>query len=87
MEIYMRPEGTWISPPFGFGTLTYELRQDVSDPSTRQYKFSEEEKARYANDPDYHLRFRRKIEAEINTSEWCPCVCGVLGSTLLTIVV
>jgi hypothetical protein len=64
----MRPEGTWISPPFGFGTLGNELRGEDKNPATRQYQFSEEEKKRYAEDPAYHLAFRQNIEAEINTS-------------------
>lgn len=34
--------------------------------STRQYKFTEEDKERFRNDPEYFLQFRREIEAEIN---------------------
>jgi len=36
------------------------------DPGQRQYKFSEEEKQRFRDDPEYHLDFRKRIEAEIN---------------------
>jgi cation diffusion facilitator CzcD-associated flavoprotein CzcO len=34
--------------------------------STRQYKFTEEDKQRFRNDPEYFLRFRKSIEADIN---------------------
>lgn len=34
--------------------------------STRQYKFTEEDKQRFRDDPEYFLEFRREIEAEIN---------------------
>ncbi|KAF2841012.1 FAD/NAD(P)-binding domain-containing protein [Patellaria atrata CBS 101060] len=66
VQVYMRSP-TWISPPFGGGALINELQkgQDV-DPGQRQYTFSEEEKERFKNDPEYHLMFRKKIEAEIN---------------------
>ncbi|KAK5000899.1 hypothetical protein LTR66_000316 [Elasticomyces elasticus] len=36
------------------------------DISSRQYTFCEKEKAAFENDPESHLEFRRKIEAEIN---------------------
>lgn len=65
----MRPEGTWISPPFGFGVLKNEL-SPTDDPSTRQYHFSEEEKRRHAEDPAFLLQFRRNLEAEINISQY-----------------
>jgi hypothetical protein len=68
LDIFMRPEGTWISPPFGFGTLGDEFKKEDNDPSTRQYTFSQEQKKFYADHPDEHLRLRRKIEAEINIS-------------------
>ncbi|KAF2708013.1 FAD/NAD(P)-binding domain-containing protein [Pleomassaria siparia CBS 279.74] len=67
VQVYMRSP-TWISPPFGAGALTNDLQkgEDVN-PGQRQYKFSEEEKKRFAEDPAYHLDFRKRIEAEINS--------------------
>ncbi|KAJ9636299.1 hypothetical protein H2201_007842 [Coniosporium apollinis] len=66
VQVYMRSP-TWISPPFGAGALQNDLQkgQDVN-PGQRQYTFSEEEKQRFRDDPDYHLDFRKRIEAEIN---------------------
>lgn len=58
---------TWISAPFGSGTLANDLRKGSDeDPGHRQYKFTEEDKKRFREDPEYHLLFRKKIEAEIN---------------------
>jgi cation diffusion facilitator CzcD-associated flavoprotein CzcO len=37
------------------------------DPGQRQYTFSEAEKERFHSDPEYHLDFRKRIEAEINS--------------------
>ncbi|OAG43817.1 hypothetical protein AYO21_02044 [Fonsecaea monophora] len=79
LDIFMRPEGTWISPPFGFGTLGDEFRREDNDPSSRQYTFSEEQKKFYADHPDEHLRLRRKIEAEINISKMRVFLCPSVG--------
>ena len=67
VEVYMRSP-TWISPPFGAGALTNDLQkgQDV-DAGQRQYTFTEADKKKFAEDPDYHLDFRKRIEAEINS--------------------
>jgi len=66
VQVYMRSP-TWISPPFGAGALANDMQkgQDV-DPGQRQYTFSDAEKKRFAEDPEYHLEFRKRIEAEIN---------------------
>ncbi|KAF2430448.1 FAD/NAD(P)-binding domain-containing protein [Tothia fuscella] len=66
LQVYMRSP-TWISPPFGAGALATDLQKGAEvDPGQRQYKFSEEEKAKFRDDPAYHLDFRKRIEAEIN---------------------
>ncbi|KAH7121056.1 hypothetical protein B0J11DRAFT_55998 [Dendryphion nanum] len=67
VEVYMRSP-TWISPPFGAGALTNDLQkgQDV-DAGQRQYDFTEADKKKFAEDPEYHLDFRKRIEAEINS--------------------
>ncbi|KAK5141166.1 hypothetical protein LTR04_002701, partial [Oleoguttula sp. CCFEE 6159] len=66
VQVYMRSP-TWISPPFGAGALTNDLEKGIEvDPGHRQHKFTEKEKQRFRNDPDYHLDFRKRIEAEIN---------------------
>lgn len=67
VEVYMRSP-TWISPPFGAGALTNDLQkgQDVN-PGQRQYNFTEADKKKFAEDPEYHLDFRKRIEAEINS--------------------
>lgn len=59
---------TWISPPFGAGALTDNLQkgQDI-DPGQRQYTFTEADIKKFKEDPQYHLEFRKKIEAEINS--------------------
>lgn len=67
VQVYMRSP-TWISPPFGAGALTDNLQkgQDVA-PGQRQYNFTEADKQKFRDDPEYHLEFRKKIEAEINS--------------------
>ena len=58
---------TWISPPFGAGALQTDLQKGAEvDPGHRQYKFTEQDKKRFKEDPQYHLDFRKRIEAEIN---------------------
>lgn len=67
VKVFMRSP-TWISPPFGAGALTSDLQkgQEV-DPGQRQYNFSEADKKKFRDDPEYHLHFRKRIEAEINS--------------------
>jgi cation diffusion facilitator CzcD-associated flavoprotein CzcO len=68
MKVFMR-SSTWISPPFGGGVLENDLRKGKAgdQPGVRQYKFSEEEKQKFKDDPAYYLDFRKRIEAEINS--------------------
>ncbi|KAL6849718.1 hypothetical protein ACO1O0_009261 [Amphichorda felina] len=68
LKVFMR-SSTWISPPFGGGVLESDLRKgDTNDqPGNRQYTFTEEDKKRFRDDPAYHLDFRKRIEAEINS--------------------
>lgn len=42
------------------------MRQE-SDPGDRQYEFTDADKKKFIENPEYLLRFRRKIEAEINS--------------------
>jgi len=66
VDVFMRSP-TWISPPFGAGVLTKELVKGAEqNPGDRQYKFTEEDKKRFHEDPEYHLDFRKRIEAEVN---------------------
>lgn len=66
VQVYMRSP-TWISPPFGAGALSTDLKRGTEeDPGHRQYAFTEADKKRFREDPEYHLQFRKKIEAEIN---------------------
>ena len=65
VQVYMRSP-TWISPPFGGGALTKVQKGQDVDPGHRQYEFTEEDKKRFREDPEYHLQFRKSIEAEIN---------------------
>ena len=49
------------------GVLEEELLKGAKqEPGLRQYTFTEADKAKFESDPQYHLQFRRKIEAEIN---------------------
>ncbi|KPM37428.1 putative sterigmatocystin biosynthesis monooxygenase stcW [Neonectria ditissima] len=66
MKVFMRSP-TWISPPFGNSTLESLKDEPGEQPGKRQYTFTEEEKQRFRNDPEYHLKFRKGIEAEINS--------------------
>lgn len=50
------------------GALVNDLQKGAEvDPGQRQYTFTEAEKERFKNDPEYHLDFRKRIEAEINS--------------------
>lgn len=68
MKVFMR-SSTWISPPFGGGVLESDLRKGSVDdqPGQRQYTFTDADKEKFKNDPEYFLFFRKRIEAEINS--------------------
>lgn len=40
--------------------------QDPKPTPRGQYRYSEEDKARFRDDPDYHLQYRQQIESEVN---------------------
>ena len=70
LQVYMRSP-TWISPPFGAAALDSVRGGKSVDPGMRQYWFTEEDRRRFSEDGEFHLRFRKGIEAEIN-SEFIP---------------
>lgn len=76
VQVYMRSP-TWISPPFGAGALTSVQKGQDVDPGMRQYEFTKADKQRFHDEPDFHLQFRRGIEAEIN-GEHAGCKCNEL---------
>ncbi|KAK3703720.1 hypothetical protein LTR37_014298 [Vermiconidia calcicola] len=65
VQVYIR-SSTWISPPFGGGALAKVQGGKDVDPGHRQYEFTEEDKKKFRDYPEYHLEFRKGIEAEIN---------------------
>jgi len=67
MTVFMRSP-TWVAPPFGTSALDSDiLKGKQIDSSKRQHKFTEEEKLRFKNDPEYYLTFRKRLEAEFNS--------------------
>lgn len=65
LQVYIR-SSTWISPPFGAGALSTMQSGQAVDPGQRQYEFTPEDKKKFREDPEFHLQFRKSIEAEIN---------------------
>lgn len=53
----------------GGGVLQTDIRKDDAEdqPGHRQYTFTDADKQRFRDDPAYHLDFRKRIEAEINS--------------------
>lgn len=49
--------------------LSQEMNAPVSQkqPEGAQYYFTEEEKKRFRDDPEYHLRYRQGLEQEVNS--------------------
>lgn len=61
VEVFMRSP-TYISPPFGSGALSTDLEKGAPvDIAHRQHNFTEEEKLKFKNDPEYHLDFRKRV--------------------------
>lgn len=81
VQVYMRSP-TWISPPFGAGALTTVKKGQDEDLGQRQYEFTEEDKKKFREDPEFHLKFRKGIEAEINGK--IPALPQFMGACVLT---
>ncbi|KAH0831570.1 putative sterigmatocystin biosynthesis monooxygenase stcW [Fonsecaea pedrosoi] len=79
LKVFMRSP-TWISPALGGSVALqfqdehggeHESTSDANPGSTKgnkheQFTFTEEEKEQFRADPQAHLQFRRRIEAEMN---------------------
>lgn len=65
LKVFMRSP-TWITPAIG-GQASSQFRngEDVAE-GHKQFTFTEEQKRRFREDPEYHLQFRKRIEAEVN---------------------
>lgn len=70
LKVFMRSP-TWIAPALGSSTANKfrdeQGEQTLADTGGhQQFAFTEEQKQRFRDDPEYHLRFRKSIEAELN---------------------
>ncbi|KIV95333.1 hypothetical protein PV10_03002 [Exophiala mesophila] len=61
LKIFMRSP-TWITPAIGGKTSDQFQGDDKADGNTghEQFTFTDEQKARFKSDPEYHLQFRKK---------------------------
>jgi hypothetical protein len=60
---------TWITPAIGGATSNQfqsEKHKGDDKPGHQQFTFTEEQKREFLENPDLHLQFRKKIEAEVN---------------------
>lgn len=73
LKVFMRSP-TWISPALG-GSVALQFQDEVghegadakAENKHEQFTFTEEEKKKFRQDPEFHLKFRKRIEAEFNT--------------------
>jgi hypothetical protein len=68
LKVFMRSP-TWISPALGANPgLRFQDEHDHATDGRKheQFAFTEEEKEQFRKNPDEHLQFRRRIEAEFN---------------------
>jgi cation diffusion facilitator CzcD-associated flavoprotein CzcO len=63
VQVYIRSP-TWISPPIS-ELLGSSTTNDETTPAGPQI-YTEEEKRRFREDPEYHLQYRQKMESELN---------------------
>lgn len=58
---------TWISPAVGQDALDEQKKGGEGEaPPNAQYYFSDLEKKRFRDDPDFHLQYRKKLESAVN---------------------
>jgi cation diffusion facilitator CzcD-associated flavoprotein CzcO len=67
MSVFMRSP-TWVAPPFGTSALETDIRKGKKvNPGKSQHAFTQEEKDRFNDNPEYYLTFRKRLEAEFNS--------------------
>jgi hypothetical protein len=58
---------TWISPAVGQDALDEQkAKGEGAAPANAQYYFSEAEKKKFRDDPEFHLQYRKKLESAVN---------------------
>lgn len=63
---------TWISPPVGESLLDEQkasatkMDGETSQPNGKQYYYTEEDKKRFREDPEYLLKYRKNLEGSVN---------------------
>jgi hypothetical protein len=67
LKVFMRSP-TWITTAIGGKTSNAFQANDcrADEPAHQQFTFTEAQKKQFKEDPEFHLQFRKKIEAEIN---------------------
>ncbi|KAK4936739.1 hypothetical protein LTR10_022463 [Elasticomyces elasticus] len=58
---------TWISPVIADNALTEHQTEAHEDQSQAQHYYTEEEKRRFADDPEFHLKYRKRLESAMNS--------------------
>jgi cation diffusion facilitator CzcD-associated flavoprotein CzcO len=69
VTVFMRNK-TYIAPQFGTNVMNTEADPDAMDPAAAgKHQYTEKEKQRFRDDPDYHLSYRTRIERSF-ASRW-----------------
>lgn len=70
VTVFMR-NNTYIAPPFGSNVSNKEADPDALDPAAAgKHHYTEKEKQRFREDPEYHLKYRTTIERQIANGGW-----------------
>jgi cation diffusion facilitator CzcD-associated flavoprotein CzcO len=70
VTVFMR-NNTYIAPPFGANVSNKEADPEAADPAAAgKHKYTEKEKQRFREDPEYHLKYRTTIERQIANGGW-----------------
>jgi len=65
VTVFMRNK-TYIGPQIGSTVSNKEADPDAMDPQAAgKHQYTEKEKQRFREDPEYHLKYRRKVEAAV----------------------
>ncbi|OAL49861.1 FAD/NAD(P)-binding domain-containing protein [Pyrenochaeta sp. DS3sAY3a] len=65
LTVFMR-NSTYIAPQFGSHITNKEADPEAMDPQAAgKHKYTEKEKERFRNDPDYHLKYCTEVEKSI----------------------
>ncbi len=64
VTVFMR-NNTWVSDPFAIDVMAKEEGNEKPYQAKERHTYTDQEKEQFRNDPEWHLEYRKKLEAAV----------------------